>query len=590
MIGCLRTRVRKQPIIVLYFESETVRKFYNLEACSFFTGRRISMLFDRTGSGSLLAPLEECSCDEKCKYSESKEEVAQCLQQPDSSHCVSTDFSKVHHPKPLITRHSSNDMDPVRKYIPKERFRQIRRNSEPEKNLFDCLHKSSKQRDNVNAKCIQPKGLVPIQRRNSLNSGKTNDECKTATQRKLLCSKDESGIHAIKATHFVGSSSVHNRHRRLSAPTVPRHHLPTLKQSTILTSQPLLEQPSSKTVTRSKTMQRRVSFPSILAETSSHDENGLQEDSATFLISRCGVQKPTSNSKLCKRKASNNRRISLPDIPSGRSIYEDVSTEMSTEASSIIHTNSRNCTSGRRSGDNQSNFHSSTCIHSENNTLINTAETSNLVQTCRHASQRRLSEPAYNMKTLYETRVPVQNEESRMGIDIHKWLESLGSDCDENLEPTETTHTENEFEEDISEMHESDDDNHRSVSQLTGVYSNISDEFEKFSPNILTTDGSVDKDALIRDIVGDLNGTVLQINANSTSIPSSQYTSRNIDPSMVASNKRRHSTGTRDNCFTQTKLLMPKACWCFRCQIMNAMYYNGDENLDNWGNYPCFRR
>ena len=32
MIGCLQTCVRKQPIIVLYFESETVLKFYNLEA------------------------------------------------------------------------------------------------------------------------------------------------------------------------------------------------------------------------------------------------------------------------------------------------------------------------------------------------------------------------------------------------------------------------------------------------------------------------------------------------------------------------------------------------------------------------------
>ena len=27
-----KTRVRKQPIIVLYFESETVLKYYNLEA------------------------------------------------------------------------------------------------------------------------------------------------------------------------------------------------------------------------------------------------------------------------------------------------------------------------------------------------------------------------------------------------------------------------------------------------------------------------------------------------------------------------------------------------------------------------------
>ena len=32
MIGCLRTRVRKQPIIALYFESETVLRFFNLEA------------------------------------------------------------------------------------------------------------------------------------------------------------------------------------------------------------------------------------------------------------------------------------------------------------------------------------------------------------------------------------------------------------------------------------------------------------------------------------------------------------------------------------------------------------------------------
>ena len=32
MIGCLWTRVRKQPIIALYFEFETVLKFWNLGA------------------------------------------------------------------------------------------------------------------------------------------------------------------------------------------------------------------------------------------------------------------------------------------------------------------------------------------------------------------------------------------------------------------------------------------------------------------------------------------------------------------------------------------------------------------------------
>ena len=34
MIGCLRTRDRKQPIIALYFEFENELKFYNLEALS----------------------------------------------------------------------------------------------------------------------------------------------------------------------------------------------------------------------------------------------------------------------------------------------------------------------------------------------------------------------------------------------------------------------------------------------------------------------------------------------------------------------------------------------------------------------------
>ena len=40
MIGCLRTHVRKQLIIALYFESENELKFYNLKA------RSASKLFD----------------------------------------------------------------------------------------------------------------------------------------------------------------------------------------------------------------------------------------------------------------------------------------------------------------------------------------------------------------------------------------------------------------------------------------------------------------------------------------------------------------------------------------------------------------
>ena len=36
MIGCVRTCLRKQPIIGLYFESETVLKFYNSLGASYW--------------------------------------------------------------------------------------------------------------------------------------------------------------------------------------------------------------------------------------------------------------------------------------------------------------------------------------------------------------------------------------------------------------------------------------------------------------------------------------------------------------------------------------------------------------------------
>ena len=42
MIGCLRTRVRKQPIIALYFEFENELKFYNLEARTLFPSEMIA--------------------------------------------------------------------------------------------------------------------------------------------------------------------------------------------------------------------------------------------------------------------------------------------------------------------------------------------------------------------------------------------------------------------------------------------------------------------------------------------------------------------------------------------------------------------
>ena len=55
MIGCLWTRVRKQPIIALYFESELVLKFYNLEARRRFRNI-LSGVWGREGGGVKFRP------------------------------------------------------------------------------------------------------------------------------------------------------------------------------------------------------------------------------------------------------------------------------------------------------------------------------------------------------------------------------------------------------------------------------------------------------------------------------------------------------------------------------------------------------
>ena len=51
MIGCLRTRVRKQPIIALYFESENELKLYNLEAWFVYSSTRYTKKFNHMPLG-----------------------------------------------------------------------------------------------------------------------------------------------------------------------------------------------------------------------------------------------------------------------------------------------------------------------------------------------------------------------------------------------------------------------------------------------------------------------------------------------------------------------------------------------------------
>ena len=64
MLGCMRTRVRKQPIIALYFEFENVLKIYNLKTWNQYkqvphlTGNNI-WESDKTHTSQKVSPFQE---------------------------------------------------------------------------------------------------------------------------------------------------------------------------------------------------------------------------------------------------------------------------------------------------------------------------------------------------------------------------------------------------------------------------------------------------------------------------------------------------------------------------------------------------
>ena len=64
MIGCLRTRDRIQPIVALYFEFETVLKFYNLKALFWYTLLCSGIVINLMRVRELFALLVSCDC--KC--------------------------------------------------------------------------------------------------------------------------------------------------------------------------------------------------------------------------------------------------------------------------------------------------------------------------------------------------------------------------------------------------------------------------------------------------------------------------------------------------------------------------------------------
>lgn len=205
---------------------------------------------------------------------------------------------------------------------------------------------------------------------------------------------------------------------------------------------------------------------------------------------------------------------------------------------------------------------------------------------------RRLSEPAGVMKTKYKPELPAVRDASFEGVDIHKWLETSRPDTCQSFEDlwnTLDTQNGNVTSETCAE--EVLDEEHRSISQLLpetrqawiGDY-----KHQEGIPQTL----EIDEDTQIKDIIGNFNeelGNEVRFFRHLSAVE--HNTNENTVTDLNRSVTRRHTiSADGNNVFQHAQDYIPKPCWCLRCQMMNAMFYNGDMRLNDWGNYPCFKR
>ena len=197
---------------------------------------------------------------------------------------------------------------------------------------------------------------------------------------------------------------------------------------------------------------------------------------------------------------------------------------------------------------------------------------------------RRLLDTAAHVRSKYLPELPVVRDASFEGVDIHKWLE--------NSEPAETqTWEELEISSDLQNSSEINEliDGHRSISQMRGNSQDASNDRCDIWNDVCKRQSVVDDLPEERGCGNDeIKELSVLLRKLSTVEQSGQETS--IARHDERFKFRRNTVSASENIFHRSKDYKPKQCWCLRCHIMNAMYYNGDENLDNWGNYPCFRR
>ena len=458
------------------------------------------MVFDRTGSGSLLPSIKEILIHTKnTKRRFSDTSVDNNLHDPNPIDSISAGMNNVFlgdadsKPVDKTKNKTVKETDLVRNYIPIERFRPMRRMSEPGKPYLDCVS--------------------GIGTRNFSND-KSHELEKCFS--KAMANSDKHKNKTMK----VNTKDIYRWSRRMSAPIVSHLEQLSKSQSAVHASKSGLKNTISKRGTDSIKSARRTSLPDSSGTNSAQQHKMSLEGQATFLISKCGVEKPLANHKNYKQYVNlERRRVSLTDIPSVRTQIHDGNPSTGTHSKYHFET-----TSYKQTCHTFGDYRCKLLEIGDSKQVARMASRNKTSNPAVRSSQklsvnipkRRFSEPANNFKARFEPQLPTVSDNSFDGIDIQKWLQSSSPEFGESLDDIMLTDQIDDSEScDLGRQTRMDFDENqlRSVSQANGDYQDIAEgESDSQLTEVLRNIQMADKDALIRDIIGSCYETDTQVN------------------------------------------------------------------------------
>ena len=560
------------------------------------------MSIDRTASGYLLPPIKEALLSTR------RGSDANSLPCPpghldnkmgiqNSNQRLANETEPSENIRSLSTLKSDNGA-----CIPTERFRLQRRLSEPGSTHFAPLSRTAVYKDRSSSGSSTDLSNSSIKSKQMKRETLVKKILTKQHKQDAKCDKTVANDHKnIDANFETNPQEVYNWTRRRSMPdNLESQVIKDYKTGTFLISKFGIEKQMSKGSFQNMKFARRVSLPNT--STSDVHLETIKENQTACLLSKAKSKVTKKYHGILHRQSISNGGLSSSDTSSVNQLnsIENTASEskFKTDSDSVlpkIKHSSRYMANRKLSdpGKTITDFHEKKKKSFCPTTTSAIVKTNVITATRRGPKQsRRVSDPVGDTNAGFGLQLPAEGDAYCAGIDIQKWLETsnpcLDVPLDDIMDPDQYDEPDSESQL-LQTGRISVDDHHRSISQLLGNSHNAFDnESEIKSVDNMSENEDVDEDFLIRDIIGSMDDIDEDLKQFRNMTVMEQLNQDNAGQKDL--NMRRHTIASDDDGYLQAIKYKPKPCYCLRCQIMNAMYLNGDVQLDNWGNYPCFRR